>query len=288
MSSPLVVDAHTHLWAHWPYQPEVPDPWTRGGVDNLLLELDGAGVDHAVVVAAEIPGAESNNDDVEAMVAAHPGRLSMLVDIDSTFGSDYHRPGAADRLRAVVDRYAPQGVSHYLGLDDDGWLESGEGESFLAVAEAAGLVLNVAARPVWAAPIRQAARRHPELTILVNHLGLVMLHPGGLDDGLRLVLDDEPLPNLLVKVSGWQYGTPSPWGYPYAARLDVVRRFAESWGPDRLVWGSDWPSILPHHTYRQAAQLLPEQAPFLSATDLDTVRGGTLARVLRLAERVSA
>jgi L-fuconolactonase len=148
MSSPLVVDAHTHLWARWPYEPQVPDPRTRGGVDNLLLELDGAGVDHAVVVAAEIPGAESNNDDVAAMVAAHPGRLSMLVDIDSTFGSDYHRPGAADRLRAVVDRYAPQGVSHYLGLEDDGWLESGEGESFLAVAEAAGLVLNVAARPV--------------------------------------------------------------------------------------------------------------------------------------------
>ena len=67
MSSPLVVDAHTHLWARWPYQPEVPDPRTRGGVANLLLQMDGAGVDHALVVAAGIPGAESNNDDVAAM-----------------------------------------------------------------------------------------------------------------------------------------------------------------------------------------------------------------------------
>jgi L-fuconolactonase len=287
MSSRLVVDAHTHLWARWPYEPQVPDPRTRGGVDNLLLEMDGAGVDHAVVVAARIRGAEGNNEDVAAMVAAHPGRLSMLADVDSTFAPEYHGPGAAERLRAVVDRYAPQGVSHYLAPEDDGWLSSDDGESLMDVAEAAGLVLNLAARPVWAASVRAAARRHPGLTILVNHLGLVMLHPGGLDDGLRLVLHDEPLPNLLVKVSGWHYGTPSPWGYPYGARLEVVRRFAETWGPHRLVWGSDWPSILPHHTYRQGVQLLPEQASFLSATDLEMVRGGTLARVLRLAERVS-
>ncbi len=288
MSSPLVVDAHTHLWARWPYQPEVPDPQTRGGVLNLLLEMDGAGVAHALVVAAGIPGAESNNDEVAAMVAAHPARLSMVADVDSTFGPAYHAPGAADRLRSVVDRCAPQGVSHYLGLDDDGWLGSDEGESFLAVAEAAGLVLNLAARPVWAASIRGAARRHPGLTILVNHLGLVMLHSGGQDDALRLVLDPEPLPNLLVKVSGWQYGTAEPWAYPYAARLEVVRRFAESWGVDRMVWGSDWPSILPHHTYRQASRLLAEQTTFLSAADLERVMGGTLARVLRLTERVSA
>jgi len=254
MSSRLVVDAHTHLWARWPYQPTVPDPHTRGGVDNLLLEMDGAGVDHALVVAAGIPGAESNKD----------------------------------RLRSVVDRYAPQGVSHYLGPQDDGWLESHEGEAFLTVAEEAGLVLNLAARPVWAASIRGAARRHPGLTILVNHLGLVMLHPGGLDEALHLVLGTEPLPNLLVKVSGWQYGTPEPWAYPYAARLDVARAFFDSWGPDRLVWGSDWPSILPHHTYRQAAQLLTEQAAFLTGSDLELVRGGTLARVLRLSERVTA
>ncbi|MDQ6945505.1 MAG: amidohydrolase [Actinomycetota bacterium] len=287
MSAALVVDAHTHLWARWPYQPAVPDPHTRGSADSLVTEMDGAGVDHALVVAAGIPGAESNNDDVAAMVAARGGRLSLVADVDSSFGPTYHLPGAADRVREVLDRYAPAGVSHYLAHEDDGWLESGDGDAFLSVAEAAGVVLNLAARPAWAAPIRAAARRHPGLIVIVNHLALVMLHPEGLDEGLRLVLDDEPLPNLLVKVSGWQYGTERPWAYPYTARLSVARAFYETWGPDRLVWGSDWPSLLPHHTYRQAVQLLPEHAVFLDAADLEKVRGGTLARGLGLAERVS-
>jgi L-fuconolactonase len=288
VSTVPVVDGHTHVWASWPYRPGVPDPQSRGSAENLLHEMDAAGVDHAVVVSAEIEGAAGNNDHGAAVVAQHPGRLSQLVDLDSHFGPDYHRRGAADRLRAVVDRYAPGGVSHYLAAEDDGWLSSAEGDRFLAAAEEAGVVVNLAARPVWGPAIRGAARRHPGVTILLNHLGTVMLHPGGLEEGLRLVVDDEDLPNLVVKVSGWAYGTDRPWDYPYADRLAVVRRFHEAWGPDRLAWGSDWPSLLPHHSYRQGRELLAEHATFLTRADLDKVMGGTLARVLRLPVGVPA
>lgn len=283
-----MVDGHTHVWATWPYRPGVPDRHTRGSVENLLHEMDAAGVDHAVVVSAEIDGATGNNDHGAAVVAAHRGRLSQLVDLDSHFGPDYHRRGAADRLRAVVDRYAPAGISHYLAPEDDGWLTSAEGDRLLVAAEEAGVVVNLAARPAWGPAIRSAARRHPDVTILVNHLGTVMLHPGGLDEGLRLVVDDEDLPNLVVKVSGWQYGTDRPWAYPYADRLAVVRRFHEAWGPDRLAWGSDWPSLLPHHSYRQGRQLLADHAGFLGREDLDKVMGKTLSRVLRLPVGVPA
>ncbi len=283
-----MVDGHTHVWATWPYRPGVPDPQTRGSAENLLQEMDSSGVDHALVVSAEIDGAAGSNDHGASVVAQHPGRFSQLVDLDSHFGPDYHRPGSADRLRAVVDRYAPVGVSHYLAAEDDGWLGSTEGDAFLAAAEEAEVVVNLAARPVWGPAIRGAARRHPGVTILLNHLGTVMLHPGGLEEGLRLVVDDEALPNLVVKVSGWAYGTDRPWDYPYADRLAVVRRFHEAWGPDRLAWGSDWPSLLPHHSYRQGRELLTEHATFLNPEELDKVMGGTLARVLRLPVGVPA
>jgi predicted TIM-barrel fold metal-dependent hydrolase len=177
------------------------------------------------------------------------------------------------------------GVSHRR--QDDGWLGSTEG-TLPRGGEEAEVVVNLAARPVWGPAIRGAARRHPGVTILLNHLGTVMLHPGGLEEGLRLVVDDEALPNLVVKVSGWAYGTDRPWDYPYADRLAVVRRFHEAWGPDRLAWGSDWPSLLPHHSYRQGRELLTEHATFLNPEELDKVMGGTLARVLRLPVGVPA
>ena len=288
MSSVPVVDGHTHVWASWPYQPGVPDPHTRGSVENLLHELDANGVDHALVVSAEIPGADGNNDHGADVVARYPGRLSQLVDLDSHFGPSYHVRGAADRLRAIVERYAPVGVSHYLAGEDDGWLTSDDGDRFLAAAADLGVVVNLAARPVWGPAVRAAARRHPSVTILVNHLFTVMLHPGGLHEALRLVVDEEDLPNLVVKVSGWAYGTDQPWDYPYADRLAVVRRLHEAWGPDRMAWGSEWPSLLPHHSYAQGRRLLEDHADFLSAEDLDKVMGGTLTRVLRLDAAVAA
>jgi hypothetical protein len=147
VSTVPVVDGHTHVWATWPYQPGVPGP-ADPRLGREPAPRDGRrGVDHAVVVSAEIDGAAGNNDLGAAVVAQHPDRLSQLVDLDSHFGPDYHRPGSADRLRAVVGRYAPVGVSHYLAAEDDGWLGSGDGDAFLAAAEESGVVVNLAARP---------------------------------------------------------------------------------------------------------------------------------------------
>ena len=38
----MVIDSHTHAWKYWPYQPPVPDPESRGRVEQLLWEMDRA------------------------------------------------------------------------------------------------------------------------------------------------------------------------------------------------------------------------------------------------------
>ncbi|WP_432974201.1 amidohydrolase family protein [Dactylosporangium sp. CA-233914] len=277
----MIVDAHTHIWPRWPYRPDVPDSDSRGRAENLLLEMDRAGVDAALVVNAHIEHAGDNNDYGAEVAAIHRGRLLQVADIDSRFGPDYHRPGAADRLRATVERYHPVGVSHYLAADNDGWLRSAAGREFFQVAQDARLLVSLAAPPAWYDDLRDTARRFPDVPILVNHLAVVMLHPDGIDAGLRLVLDREDVPNLLVKVSGYYYGHDRPWDYPYLDRLPIVKAFAESWGPGRMVWASDWPSLLPHHSYRQALQVLRDHADFLSEDDINRIQGGTLETLLR-------
>ncbi|MET7398524.1 amidohydrolase family protein [Dactylosporangium sp. NPDC005572] len=277
----MIVDAHTHIWPRWPYRPDVPDSESRGRAENLLLEMDRAGVGAALLVNARIEHAEDNNDYGAEVAAVHRGRLLQVADIDSRFGPDYHRPGAADRLRATIEKYQPVGVSHYLAPDNDGWLLSDEGREFFRVAQDARLLVTLAAPPNWYDDLRDVARRFPGLPIMVNHLAVVMLHPDGIDAGLRLVLDREDVPNLLVKVSGYYYGHERPWDYPYLDRLPIVKAFAENWGAGRMVWSSDWPSLLPHHSYRQALQVLRDHADFLSADDVARIQGGTLETLLR-------
>ena len=284
-----MVDGHTHVWATWPYRPGVPDPQTRGSVENLLHEMDASGVDHALVVSAEIDGAAGNNDHGASVVAQHPGRFSQLVDLDSHFGPDYHRPGSADRLRAVVDRYAPVGVSHYLAAEDDGWLGSTEGDAFLAVAEEAEC-RRQPRRPAGVGTRDPRCRASPPRS---HHPAQPPRHRdappgrprGGAPAGRRR------RGHCPTSSSRSPAGPTAPTG-PGTTRTRTgspsSAAFHEAWGPDRLAWGSDWPSLLPHHSYRQGRELLTEHATFLNPEELDKVMGGTLARVLRLPVGVPA
>ena len=45
----MIIDCHTHAWDRWPYEPKVPDPETRGAIEQLLFEMDRNDVDKAVL-----------------------------------------------------------------------------------------------------------------------------------------------------------------------------------------------------------------------------------------------
>ncbi|WP_229405941.1 amidohydrolase [Micromonospora sp. NBRC 110038] len=284
----MIVDAHTHAWPRWPYRPPVPDDATRGGVEVLLHEMAAAGVDRAVVVAAEIDRNADNNDYVAAAVARHPGRLHHFADLDSRWSPRHHTAGAADRLAALADRYPLAGISHYLGPDNDGWLRSADARALFAAAERRGLLMGLAAGPAWHADLRALAATVPGLPILCNHLALVPPWPGGVADALARVLDPAAPANLIVKVSGLQYGAADPWDVPHRAALDVVRAYYETWGPRRLVWGSDHPASGAAMTYRQSLEAVRRHCDFIAPADLPLVLGGTLAGLLGDPEGVRA
>ena len=100
-------------------------------------------------------------------------------------------------------------------------------------------------------------------------------------DGLRRVLAGSSLPNLMVKVSGFYYGSERPWEYPHSESLWVVRALYEALGPHRLCWGSDYPVVRRATTYRQAIEAFRTHCAFVVPADRDAILGGTLDAVLR-------
>lgn len=276
----MIVDAHTHVWPRWPYDPPVPDDLSRGSYRNLLHAMDSAGVGRALVVNARIDRSADNNEYGAAAVAAYPDRFVHVVDLDGRWDPSYHLPGAASRLQVLVDRFRPAGVSHYLAPHNDGWLRSAEGRAVFQVAADERLFVNLACAPSWQADLRSVAAEFPTVSILVNHLAGVTLWEGGVEEALALTLSTADLPNLLVKVSGFAYGTDRPWDYPNRKALDVARALHDTWGPHRLVWGSDWPSVTAHLSYRQSLEIVREHAPFIDPGALPLVLGGNIERVL--------
>ena len=77
----MLIDSHTHAWDYWPYEPPVPDPESRGRVEQLLWEMDRHGVDRAVLVCARIEHNPENNDYAAECVrraGLSPGQLDAI------------------------------------------------------------------------------------------------------------------------------------------------------------------------------------------------------------------
>ncbi len=88
------------------------------------------------------------------------------------------------------------------------------------------------------------------------------------------------LPNTVCKLSGlvteadWETWTPAALR-PYA---DTV---LDAFGPDRVMFGSDWPVCNLAATYEQVMEAAHELTGLLTTPERDAVFGGTATRVYR-------
>jgi L-fuconolactonase len=279
-----LIDSHCHAWAHWPYQAPVPDPEHRGRVEQLLHEMDANGVDRAVVICAQIEYNPENNAYVAEAAARYPSRLHPFSDVDCSWSSTYHQPGAADRLRGITERWPIAGFTHYLDREDDGsWLYSEEGLAFFRVAEERGLIASIACQPHQQPAIRRVAERFPSVPILCHHLGLPGAGGGPDQEGLREVLASARLPNIYIKLSGFAYAAQVKWEYPYSDVQWIVRAEYEHFGPYRMCWGSDYPVVRFYMTYRQALEAFRIHCTFVPPADKEWILGGTLEHLLATA-----
>lgn len=282
----MIIDSHCHAWRFWPYEPPVPDPTSRGTVEQLLFEMDQAGVDRATVVCARIDHNPDNNDYVAECVRRHPERLHQFADVDCEWMPSYHEPGAPDRLEEAIDQYGLTGFTHYVRRDDDGsWYLSAEGLAFFRVAERRGQVVSLALPAHLQPVLRQIAERFPSVPFLCHHLAGARAAEEPPYPVFRDILRSAEQPNVYVKVSGFHYASAVAWEYPYQDCERIVRGLYEHFGPERLCWGSDYPVVRRAMTYRQALEAFRTHCDFIPAEHRRLILGDNLARLL--AERVS-
>ncbi len=273
----MIIDSHCHAWLRWPYQPPVPDDAQRGRIEQLLHEMDLHGVDQAVVICAQIDHNADNNNYVAEEAKRHSDRIHQFPDVDCSWSSTYHRPGAADRLARIADTWPIKGFTHYLDHEDAGeWLYSSEGQAFFRVAAERRLIASIACRPQHQAAIRRVARQYPTLPILCHHLSGLQAGAEQWRAELQEVLLSAKLPNIYIKLSGFAYCSQVDWDYPYADTLWIVRTLYEHFGPHRICWGSDYPVVRFYMTYRQSLEVFRTHCVFVPEADKRLMLGESL------------
>jgi predicted TIM-barrel fold metal-dependent hydrolase len=278
----VTIDSHCHAWRKWPYQPPVPDFESRGIVEQLLFEMDAAGVDRAAIVCARIAHNPDDNDYVAECVRRFPERLYQIADVDCSWTETYHTPGAADRLRETADRYGCVGFTHYVKRDDDGaWFLSDDGLAFFRAAEERRLIASISCASHQLAVLRQVAERFPAMPILIHHMG----HPKAVEPPpypqFQEIIRSAALPNVYIKLSGFHYASPVAWEYPFSDCAWLVRGLYEHFGPDRLCWGSDYPVVAMRQvSYRQALEVVRTHCDFIPPEHKARILGDNLYRLI--------
>ena len=277
----MIVDCHTHAWEYWPYEPQVPNPESHGRVEKLLWEMDRNGVDHAVLVCANLDHNPRNNEYGAESAKRYPDRITCFADVDCSWSPTYHTPGAAARLAETADRLELKGFTHYL-TDDYDWLESDEGLAFFGTAAERGLIVSLAFGAPWHPHVRKLARRFPELVILGHHMAGTRASEQPPYPNFEEVLKSAEVPNIHLKLSGFAYVSQVDWEYPYSDTMWMVRKLYERYGPERLCWASDYPPVLWYMTYQQSLEAVRTHCGFIPEGDRGLVLGGNMAGLLGL------
>ena len=241
----MIIDSHCHGWEYWPYDPPVPDPESRGRIEQLISQMDLNGVQQATIVSAQIEHNPNNNDYIAEAVRRYPTRLYQYADVDSSGSDTYHTPGASSRMEAAIEKWPIKGFTHYLANEDDGtWLTTREGLDFLGVAADAKLIASIACAPHHQPALRRVAEKFPGMPILCHHMSGLRASEPPPYKMLNEVLESAELPNIYLKLSGFSYLSDDDrkWEYPYSDTLWIYKAAYDRFGT-RMVWGSDYPVV---------------------------------------------
>jgi L-fuconolactonase len=285
------VDAHVHVFARSSreFPREVSDlaPAEReAGIHDLLREMDAAEIDRAVLI--QMGGTRiEHHRYVAQCVQRWPDRLTAvgLVDLN-----DADPPA---RLRELVEATGIAGIRLYGELGDPSAdkPEALQAYSLFQCAGELGLNVNLYVRSTQIPCIEMLVRSFPEVNVSLDHLGICPATAFAPDRWGRPRFEDEPIPpptyarilelarypNVYVKVSG-QYAF-SKVPYPYRDLTPLVDQVYRAYGPERMMWCTDFPWIVHVPGYQKVVELIDYHLPALSTGEKEAIMGGTALKI---------
>jgi len=199
--------------------------------------------------------------------------------------TDLRAPDVSDRLGQLhllpgAERLV--GIRHpLLEEPDPRWLCRPDVRRGLRAVGAAGLAYDLVVTPEQLPAVIDTARALGELRFVLDHGGKPWFRTDSLDPWRTDVLELARLPNVAVKLSGLvTEADESTWS------VELNRPYAEvlldGFGPDRVMFGSDWPMCLLAASYDEVVTATDQFTSGLSGPELDAVFGATAVGWYRL------
>jgi len=250
----VIIDSHQHFWdpsrADYPWMTDEVAPLRRRfSPEDLEPALEEHGVDGTIVVQARHSLDET--ETLLAIAAATPFVLGVVGWVDLT--------GDVERQLSELDG-ALVGVRHQVHDEaDPAWLLGADVQRGLQAVGEAGLVYDLLVRPRELPAAVETVKRHPGLRFVLDHAGKAP--ESGREAWVEGVSALSQLPNVTCKLSGL---------FTEADPVGTVARALRWFGPDRCMFGSDWPVCLLASDYGDAIAIVGDDEDVLAGTAIRT------------------
>jgi L-fuconolactonase len=191
-------------------------------------------------------------------------------------------PAVGDHLDGLVGEPKLKGIRHIVQDEpDDDFILRDDFNRGIAALKGYGLVYDIL---IYERQLPQATAfvdRHPQQVFVLDHLAKPRAKENELEPWRTNIRQLAERENVCCKLSGlvteadWQHWT-EPQLMPY---LETV---VEAFGPQRLMFGSDWPVCLLATTYRGWHDLVARFCSQLSVSEQSRIFGESAAEAYQL------
>lgn len=270
----LRIDAHQHFWligrGDYGWLTEADHPKIARDFLSADLEplLKTANIDRTILVQAAPTEAET--DFLLSLVEQTPFIAGVVGWID------FDAEDAASRIARLSAKQKLVGLRPMIqDLRDDEWMLRKELARPIDAMIRADLCFDALVRPRHLPALAEFLDRYPDLSVVIDHAAKPNIARAGVDLWAQYMRHIAQSSTAFCKLSGLAAEAGPNWSADTLKRtVDIL---LESFGPSRLMWGSDWPVLLEAGDYDQWLAAAETLTKHLDASARALVFGGTAA-----------
>ena len=268
------IDSHQHFWrlerGDYDWMSAGDEPLLRDFMpEDLRPHLEAAGIHHTVLVQVANTAAET---DFILDVAAATGRVAGVVG-----WVDLGAREAPQAIAALAARPKLRGLRRMnQDVPDENWMLHEGLTPALRALVAHGLPFDAHIYPRHLKNLLTILRRHPDLDVVIDHAAKPRIGDGAFDDWAADIAAIAAETGAFCKLSGLT--TLAAPGWTSDTLEPYIDHLFACFGPDRLMWGSDWPPVTLGGGYAAWWAATQRALATRDGPIRDAVLGGTAAR----------
>ena len=271
------VDAHHHVWrlARGDYGWLQPVPELAPIYRDFDLAAASSGRSSAKIGSTVLVQAAPTIAETRFLLDVAHSSAGLVqgvvgwVDLEATDAPDTLSTLAADRLLKSVRPMLQD-------LADPEWILRPGVQRSLAALPQLGLHFDALVKPRELKALLRALDPHPELAVVVDHCAKPNIAGGAWQPWADDLAAIARLTAACVKLSGLVTEAGRGWS------VDTLRRYVDHvldcFGPQRVLWGSDWPVVTLAASYADWIAATDALLARLSSAEVSAIRGANARR----------